>query len=279
VLSPTIDVRPAALVNGRMVEWSELRPLLNEAAGGEVLQEVVLDRMLAEELDARGLVILPDDLDREQHLFYTTLATDPNVSARIARELRDRRGLGPQRFRQLLRRNAGLRALVAGEVVVSDEAVERTHQIVHGPKRQARIMVLTDLAAAEAALRRLEAGELFGDLAVELSTDSSAPRGGLLEPISRADASYPQVVRQTLWALATGEVSPPVLLETGYAVIMHVREIEGDEITLEEPRPQLERLVRLEQERLLMDRLARRLLQQATVQVIDEALRSSWERR
>ena len=60
---------------------------------------------------------------------------------------------------------------------------------------------------------------------------------------------------------------------------MHVREIGGDKVTLEQVRPQLERLVRLDQERLLMDRLARRLLQRATVMVIDGALRNSWDTR
>ncbi|MEE9130101.1 MAG: hypothetical protein V3T84_08790, partial [Phycisphaerales bacterium] len=45
VVSTVVDARPAALVNGRVVQWGELRPLLNEAAGAVVLQEVILDRV------------------------------------------------------------------------------------------------------------------------------------------------------------------------------------------------------------------------------------------
>ncbi|MCZ6542944.1 MAG: hypothetical protein O6768_04705, partial [Planctomycetota bacterium] len=42
ISSTVIDARPAAMVNGMVVEWGELRPLLNEAAGAEVLQEIIL---------------------------------------------------------------------------------------------------------------------------------------------------------------------------------------------------------------------------------------------
>ncbi len=60
---------------------------------------------------------------------------------------------------------------------------------------------------------------------------------------------------------------------------MLVREIEGDGADLEAERPTLERLVRLNQERLLMDRLARRLLTNTTLTIYDDALHESWNRR
>ena len=74
-------------------------------------------------------------------------------------------------------------------VQVTDEAVGRLYEIIHGPKRQARLMVLATLRAADAAIQRVRSGEFFGDVAVEISTDSSASRGGLLEPISRGHAA------------------------------------------------------------------------------------------
>ncbi|MEL7474069.1 MAG: hypothetical protein AAGK04_12195, partial [Planctomycetota bacterium] len=36
--------RPPALLNGEPITWSELRPILAEAAGAEALQEVAIDR-------------------------------------------------------------------------------------------------------------------------------------------------------------------------------------------------------------------------------------------
>ena len=132
------------------------------------------------------------------------------------------------------------------------------------------------LAEAQTAVRRVEAGEFFGDLAVELSIDSSAPRGGLLEPISVADPSYPEALRQTLWSLAKGDVSNPVLMERGYGVLMLLTEIPGQDVDMKEVRGEMERLARLQQQRILMDRLARKLLAKPSVIIIDQAIKESW---
>ena len=53
---------------------------------------------------------------------------------------------------------------------------------------------------------------------------------------------------------------------------------EGDDVTLEAVRPSVERIVRMNQERLLMDELARSLLENATVSIFDATLNDSWKR-
>jgi parvulin-like peptidyl-prolyl isomerase len=277
--STLIDARPAALVEGRVVDWGELRPLLSEAAGADVLGEVILDRVLTPALDEAGILITDDDVAAERARFYSALNDDPDVAVRLARQVRARQGLGRWRLQMLLRRNAGLRALVRDRVVVSDEAVSRMFEIIHGPKRQARLMVLPTLVEAQAAINRVKAGELFADVAVEISNDSSAARGGLLEPISQADPSYPQAMREVLWSLVPGELSRPVFLGESYAVMTLVRALEGDGTDIEAVRPELEAQVRLNQERILMDELARQLLTEANITIIDDGIKWSWDVR
>lgn len=274
-----IDARPAALVNGRGVDWGELRPLLNEAAGATVLQEFILDRLVADDLASAGMVIDADGIEAERELFLAALDHDPQKAVMLAQQLRERQGLGRKRFARLLRTNAGLRALVRGQVTVTDESVKRMHASVHGPKRQARLIVVSGLPDAEAVMRRLDAGESFSDVAVEVSTDGSAARGGLLEPISRVDPRYPEALRQALWTLEAGGVSNPVLLDSAYAILLLVKESAADGVMLDEARDQLRELVRLEQERILMDRKARQLAGTVSVIVIDDALQESWEWR
>jgi len=279
VSSTLIDARPAALVEGTIVNWSEMRPLLNEAAGAAILQEVILDRMLIMELARTGHSVTDRDMQRERDLFYETLSPDPDVAARLAKALQVRQGLGKRRLRRLLHRNASLRALVADDVVISEEAIVQTHMILHGATRRARLMVLPSPTEAQTALNRVRDGEFFGDVAVELSTDASASRGGLLAPISRVDPTYPQVMRDALWTLAPGEMSTPILLSQQYAILMLVAEIDGDGVTLEENRVEMERQVRLMQQRLLMDQKARQLLNEASVTIIDATLKDSWDDR
>ena len=279
--SMVIDARPAALLGGRPIRWGELKPILNEAAGAEALTEVILDRRLAEAVEEEGLLITAEDEAAEQKRLLETLAEDdPNRAIRLLDELRDQQRLGPHRYRALLRRNAIMRALVQDRVRVTDEAVRRMHDALHGPRRQARIITCPDLSDAQHVRSRVLAGEFFGDVSVEVSTDSSAARGGLLEPVSRDDPSYPAALRQAIWSLeAPGDLSDPVLIDSGYAVVQLVREIGGEEVALEESREKLEKLVRLNQERILMDQLARHLLTGARLTIFDKSLESAWERR
>ena len=106
--------------------------------------------------------------------------------------------------------------------------------------------------------------------------DASAARGGLLEPISQADTSYPDSMRRALLALSLGECSPPILLDKQYAVLVLTREIPADGVTFDETRDEMMDLARLETERLAMDRTARSLLAHVQVTIFDEELRASW---
>lgn len=271
-----IDARPAALIDGRSVSWGELRTMLSELAGAEVLREVAIDLAIERELAQSSVIITPELLEAERVLLLETLSDDPNVAARLLDELRARQGLGPVRFNALMYRNAALRAMVKNRVTVNDAGVRAMFDAVHGPKRQARLMILSTLPGVQTAMERLEAGEFFGDVAVELSNDASATRGGLLEPISRSDGSYPESLRAALWTLKVGDVSRPILLNDQYAVLMLVRTIDGDEIELADVYRTMERRVRRQQERLLMDQLARDLVQNVSLTIFDDSLNESW---
>lgn len=271
----------AAMINGQAVRWDELQPLLAEAAGGMVLEELALDRMLENRLQREDIIITNQDIEQERSLLLRQLHDDPDKARRLLDQLRARRGFGHKRFQLLMERNAALRTLVQKnrDIEVTEHAVERLFDIQHGPKRQPRLIVVPTLGDARKAIERLESGQRFGDVAVELSTDSSASRGGLLEPISRSDPAYPKALREALWRLEVGERSDPILLDNQYAVLKLVREVPGDGIELSSVRATLEKQVRLNQERLAMDELARQLLRQASVTIFNESLHESWNNR
>lgn len=274
-----VDARPAALINGGQVNWGELRPLLNEAAGGNVLEEIILDRILERQVIDSGIIITDADLTRERELLLRTLSSDPNVARRLLDQLRSRRGLGDLRFQRLLTRNARLRAIVGDRVEINESQITRMYDILHGPKRQARLMVVPDLSMAQEAIRRVQSGRNFADVAVELSIDSSASRGGLLEPISQSDPAYPSSIRTVLWSLGVGEISTPVLMNDQYAVLQLVRTLSASDISVESTRVELEYAVRLDQQRLLMDQLVERIMNDVSVVIFDDSLREAWKRR
>jgi foldase protein PrsA len=279
VTSTVIDARPAALIDGRAVFWGDMRMLLNEAAGGEILEEIMLDLALERAMTDAGIVLSDSDIAAERTLLADTLSPDTEVAMRLVDELRVRNRLGSQRFAGLLRRNAALRALVRDKVEVSDASIRAVYEMNYGTRRQIRIMTFPNLHDAETAIRRVHASESFADVAVEVSTDSSAPRGGLLEPISRADPAYPEALRDVVWKLNIGDVSSPILLDDAYAVIKLERTIAQTGPPIEEVWLEMQRLARLRQERILMDQLARRLLGETTVTILDDSLHESWNKR
>jgi hypothetical protein len=278
-----------AMVAGSEVSWDEVRPLLAEAAGGIVLEEVALETMLRAELRERGLALTDAMLERERLLLRETLATDDaarnaDESQRLLDGVRRRRGLGPERFESLVRRSAMLRALVQERVVVDEASVERAYRIRYEPTRRVRIITTDTVAEAERARARIEAGESFSRIAAEVSTDPSSVRGGVVEPISTADPSYPDAIRRVLGRMSVGEMSTPIALDVDGQ--LQVALVVLDEIvepersaTLAEVRAELERLVRLREERLLMEALSRQLLAQARVTPVDAAAAWSWDSR
>jgi parvulin-like peptidyl-prolyl isomerase len=277
-VSTVVDARPAALVNGKSVTWGNLRVGMTEAAGATALREYILDRLVSQAgADAR-IVVDDDMIAKEKLTLLESLSDDPDVALRLLNELRDRQGLGTQRFDNLLRRNAILRELVQPSVRITEQAIEQLHAIRYGPKRQARLIVTPDLDAAQRVLGRIRGGDRFGDVAVASSTDASAARGGLLEPVSRVDPSYPEAIRKALFNLESGAMSSPILLDNGYAILLMVREIPADDVALADVRSDLRRMARLNQERLLMDDLATRLIDDASVTIFDDALHESWQR-
>ena len=106
--------KAVAFVEGRPITVNDLQPAVYEAAGGQILAEMVLDRRIERRLAERGITLTGSQITAEKDVLLKTLdAGNEDQATRLLRELRRRRGLGDQRFEQLLKRNAGLRALVA----------------------------------------------------------------------------------------------------------------------------------------------------------------------
>lgn len=276
--------RPAAIVGGETVTWSDLAPALAEAAGGPIVEEVALDRLLRREMTLRGLTLAPDAIQKEQELIAQTVAQTAGVDAAsqgdLVLELRRTRGLGEQRFAMLLRRNAMLRLMVRDEVVVSAEDVRQAHEIRYGQRFQTRIvLVRTERDAADAMARLRGEGrpkESFGEVAGAVSIDPSRFRGGLLGAISPADPSYPLAIRRAVTTLAPGALSPVIALDQGYAIVGVDEVIPATGTDFESVAASLEREVRLLRERVSMDRLASQLLRAANITVLHPSLDWSW---
>lgn len=290
---------PAALVDGNRIEWSDLTAPLAEAAGGLILEEVVLDRTLESECARRALTVDPAAIEAERDLLAKALTAAASVPQSEAETLLARvrvsRGLGEHRFASLLKRNAMLRALVrSGQVEervpdVTDEDLRQAYALKYGPRARARLILVRQESAATDAARRVRgdgrAPEAFADVAASVSVDPSAARGGLLDPFSLDDADYPVAIRRVLAQLKPGEISDPIAVawsgHDGYAIVKLEETVPSPKSSpsLEACKEDLRTEVRIVRERAAMDRLARRLIAGAKVTIFDRSLDRSWTQR
>lgn len=278
--APAFETRAALTWKGDVVNWSELQPLLAERAGAVVVEEVLLDRQLERLLTERGLSLDAALVEKERTELLESLSPDPARAERLIRELRAVQGLGERRWNALLRRNATARLLVQEQVTLSAEAVDASLDATHGPRRVCRVISAPDLKTCAEARRRVDTGQPFGEVAAMMSTDPSAARGGLVNPVSRLDPTWPMAFRQTAWALPVGGTSAPVLVDEAYVLVRVESETPGtppaDPVAA---RRAAEREVRRNQERVRMEALVTGLRQaQRDAVILDPSLREAWTR-
>lgn len=280
---------PVALAGREAITFAELATPMAEIAGAQVLEEVALDRLLAQRTQQAGVTVTQQQIAAEQGLFVRTMADEaglPERDAAVALErVRASRGLGPVRYNALLARNATLRALVAADAVPTQEQINQELALATGPRYRVRIITSSSQSAVAQAREQVlvqapaSRSATFGNLATSVSADASAAQGGLLESVSPADPAVPGVIRSTLATLAPGEVSPVLVLDAGFAILLMESAAAPREVDSEATRERVTQRVTLRLQRLAMDRLARELLAGANITALDSSLGWSRENR
>ena len=279
-----LDSTPAAYLNGKAVTQAQLYRVLVPAHGGEALAEILLERAVQQRLQQEGSELQQADLDAERDRLLASLNPDPDQAARLLREMRSQRGLDDKRFDSMLRTNAGLRALVRDQVTLNDAAIEQAYALRYGKRYRVRLITADQLDTITQARKQVLAGDSFTDLAVDLSTDTSAAQGGLLSPISPADPTYPKAIRDALPKLNTDtpakRLSTAIALDQDYALLwLEDIQTPDNPPTLGAVRAELEAAVRRDLERLRMRQLARTLIEQTDIVILDPLLDQPWKRQ
>ena len=279
VAAPNPD-QPVALVEGRRIDWEQLRPALLEARGAQVLADAILGEMIEIELARRQIAIGPRQIEDERRMIVEYLSEDPDEARRLFAQIRRERGIGRARYEALLRRSAGMRALVRERVTVTQEDIRRAYETLYGPRYRVRLITVATAREATDMVSRARGQEPFSALAFRYSTDVSSAQGGLLPPISPLDPTFPAAIRKTVSGLEAGEVSEPLALdEHGFAVLKLEEKIEGGEVPFDDVRDKLARWIRRRMEKLHQDKLSREMVARAEVIVFEPELGKTWRRR
>lgn len=241
----TGSAQAAATVNGDEITIDEVRARVDavranpqfaeqmddEEEGGdfteqvqaEVLTGLVLSRLLAQGADDLGVEITDEDLEQQRERVVEQVGGEEAFEDLVEESNLTEDDVEAQ-LRDFALQEAVTDELVA-EVDVDEDELREAYEQNYGTAQARHILVETE-EAAQQVLGRLEAGEDFGELAREVSTDPSAEQNaGDLGEFRRGqmDADFSAAV----FAADEGEIVGPVQTQFGFHVIEVVEVDEG----------------------------------------------------
>jgi hypothetical protein len=173
----------------------------------------------------RVLSSLLDQYLEEVLLARAVEAAGPNVPGTTPAEKR----------RAFLTRAAGLEAL-------QDSDLRREYDAHPERYRRSALVRVSQLLfrskdAADAAMKRLEAGAPWADVSRKSSVAANASSGGSLGPLARTD--LPLEFEKAVWSLPAGKTSPVIATPHGFHVFRVDERLDARDVTFEEALPAL----------------------------------------
>ena len=257
-LRSTTPETALAYVNGEAVTLALMETAFTEShqghsaflAGKGVVREV-LDKVIDKQLllqEARRI-----GLDHE-----------PEIETALERQ---RAALASQKFFQ---------DKIATQLVITEEAHLEAHRRM-GLRFQARHILVDSNEAAQKAYDRVQAGEDFGKVAIEVSQADTAGKGGYMGIVSwgRLDPD----LEDKLWSLNLGEVSEPFKTREGWNLLYVTDKRPAPTPPLEKATPQIRSVLNKRETTRRSELLLRDLEQRWKPQVNEAALRAIVEAR
>jgi len=211
---PAADPSVVALVGGRPVKWDDVAVYLKAAAGEE--PKDVAPRVASSLLDQYLDELLLDRAEED--------AAPPPEGSTAA-----------ERRRSLIARQAGVEA-------ISEDDLRREYASHADRFRRPALIRVSQLffrsrEAAEAAQKRLQAGEPWPEISRTLSLAPNAATGGSLGLLSRTD--LPREFEKVLWGLPAGQTTGIVAAPHGFHILRVDERFEARDIPFDEARSAL----------------------------------------
>ena len=261
-----------ALIGKTPIRRDDLWASMSELSGDIVLEEFVLKHALTVEIQKKNIQITQVDLEREFALLKSVITSSDNVALE---NIFESMGVGPIRKSKLLWRNAALRKLISNQEIVNEEEALNMFELMYGKTYPVSVIVTTQRSVASDCYELLEDGELFHTVALEYSIDSSALRGGVVDPISPLDPAWPLVIREQLSSLELGQVSTPIFIGNKWILIKLIGRPIISNVNFEDVRTNMLVLVKQTKERILMDALSTELKNNYTPVIFDNDFKNA----
>lgn len=199
------DTEAVVETNGGDVTKEEFYEELKKASGEEVLQQLVLNKVLADNYE-----ISDEDVEKELE------GLKEQYGEQFDMVLQQSGFSDEDEFKETIRLSLLQEQAAAENVDISEEEMQSYYERMKTEVEASHILV-EDEETANEVKEKLDDGEEFADLASEYSTDGSAEQGGELGYFGPGtmDSDF----EDAAYELEVDEVSDPVQTQFGYHII------------------------------------------------------------
>lgn len=254
-VAPASSSQVIARMDGKPITADQITKPLIEGYGLNMLLNVVQLEYAKQQVAKQGLTVTPEDYKKERQETLGRLFKDANKEDMegLLTQFLSQQHISKVDFDMVLEINTHLRKIAEPIIrkTITDEVLLEAFRQLYGETVVVRHIQLSRPEQIPVAKGRLAKGEPFDKVAQEMSTNArTAAMGGELPPFSRQSISFPQIFRDTAFALKEGEVSDAVEVEGAYHLIKLERRHEPKVVQFESVKESLREDVT---ERLLED--------------------------
>lgn len=241
--------RKVAVVGNLVITEGDWTRELKNEYGQLVLNKMIDRQVVLQQAEKNGITITDQELESEMQKINDQFADRDQVLEDIKRET----GLEMEEWKEELRHYLLLEKIAIMDIDISEQEIFRYYEANRQKYNQpplARISAIysKNKAESEQVLQELKNGADFQTLAKERSIEIySAASGGDVGWISLLGGDIDQEISEQALLLKEGEVSPPIALETGYAVIKLMKKKEAVILNFDDVKPEIKRELALNQ--------------------------------
>lgn len=222
-----------ASVNGEKISKDELYEQLVAQYGSDVLDTLITDKIIKQEMKKENIKVTKEELDKEMADYMDTYGGEEAFQ-----QLLETNNVDVSAIKENMELYLATKKLIEPRISITDEDItsyfeENKDSFSEEEQVQASHILVDDEAAAKEVIKKLDAGEDFGELAKEYSTDTeNSESGGELGLFGRGEMM--QEFEDAAFNLTVGEISEPVKTEYGYHVIKVTDKKEAKEPVFED---------------------------------------------
>jgi len=260
--------KPVAVVNGHRITEKEFVGKLKEAAGRQILQQMIDRQIIEDAFQKAGLKLSEEDIAASIQEMQSRAPSPAAFEEYLAA-----RGVTLEDLRNDLELQMKVELLATKDVAVTEQQLKefyKEHKDRYDKPLRVKMseIVTPGKQQAEQALEALKKGNVsFADVAQQFSISPATRQYGGQRPVTPIDQIFPMELRQAVYSAKEGELLGPIETQQGWYVLQIDQRLPAQTATFESAKDQVTKDFK-RSKAVSIDKLLKQLRQEAVVKVV-----------